>query len=82
MSTTQVQWPRLAACRGIDRALFYSLDVSESREERAERERGAKRICAGCAVREECLTTALEQHESYGIWGGLNEIERRALTLH
>jgi WhiB family redox-sensing transcriptional regulator len=39
----------------------------------------AKRICASCAVREECLEAALARHESYGIWGGLNEFERRGL---
>jgi hypothetical protein len=26
------------------------------------------------------LQAALECHESYGIWGGLNELERRSLT--
>jgi WhiB family redox-sensing transcriptional regulator len=30
-------------------------------------------------VRGECLEAALERHETYGIWGGLNELERRAL---
>lgn len=79
MTNTQVDWTSAAACRGVDRAIFYSLDLNESREDRLERERGAKRICAGCTVREECLQIALDQHESYGIWGGLNELERRAL---
>jgi WhiB family redox-sensing transcriptional regulator len=44
-----------------------------------ERELVAKRICASCGVREECLEAALARHESYGIWGGLNEFERRGL---
>ena len=39
----------------------------------------AKRICGGCEVREECLSAALERHESHGVWGGLNELERRSL---
>jgi hypothetical protein len=25
------------------------------------------------------LSAALARHETYGIWGGLNELERRAL---
>ncbi len=78
MST--IVWAREAACRGAEAALFYPADPSERKEDRVDREALAKRICAGCAVREECLQAALERHESYGIWGGLNEVERRALT--
>ena len=32
-----------------------------------------------CPVRPECLEYALEVRETHGIWGGLNEMERRAL---
>ena len=39
----------------------------------------AKRLCANCPVRADCLEAALARHETYGIWGGLNELERRAL---
>lgn len=39
----------------------------------------AKRICAGCPVRERCLAYAMERRERFGIWGGLSERERRAL---
>ena len=65
---------------GSEGSLFYSADSAERKEDRLEREQLAKRICAGCGVREECLRAALERHESYGIWGGLNEFERRALA--
>lgn len=41
--------------------------------------RAAKRICADCPVKQECLTVALENHEQYGLWGGLSERERRGL---
>ncbi|HJR18350.1 MAG TPA: WhiB family transcriptional regulator, partial [Actinomycetota bacterium] len=37
----------------------------------------AKRICAQCAVRDECLDYALANDERFGIWGGLSERERR-----
>jgi WhiB family redox-sensing transcriptional regulator len=30
-------------------------------------------------VRRECLDFALSTREPHGIWGGLNEIERRAV---
>jgi WhiB family redox-sensing transcriptional regulator len=32
-----------------------------------------------CAVREPCLEYALAIKEPHGIWGGLNELERRQL---
>ena len=79
MAITPLDWSEGAACRGNEATLFYPADSSERREERAERELMAKRICAGCDVREECLRAAVARHETYGIWGGLNEFERRAL---
>ena len=39
----------------------------------------AKAICVRCPVLEECREYALEVGETHGIWGGLNEMERRAL---
>lgn len=77
---TSLEWTNAAACRGSEGSLFYSADITERKEDRLERELLAKRICSGCAVREECLHAALERRESYGIWGGLNEFERRALA--
>ena len=44
------------------------------------RERQAKAVCATCPVHKECLDFALRIREPHGIWGGLNEIERRAIT--
>ena len=79
MSIAPVDWSDAAACRGSEGALFFSPDVSERKEERHEREFLAKRLCANCPVRADCLEAALARHETYGIWGGLNELERRAL---
>src|SRR6266536_121554 len=39
----------------------------------------AKQICETCPVRCECLVTALDNHISTGVWGGMTERERRAL---
>ena len=79
MAITPLDWTAAAACRDSEGALFYPSDSAERKEDRLERELIAKRICASCGVREECLEAALARHESYGIWGGLNEIERRGL---
>jgi WhiB family redox-sensing transcriptional regulator len=43
------------------------------------REARAKAICQECPVRQECLHYALDVGEPHGIWGGLNESERRGL---
>ncbi|HEY5439047.1 MAG TPA: WhiB family transcriptional regulator [Acidimicrobiales bacterium] len=79
MAITPLDWTDAAACRDSEGALFYPSDSAERKEDRLERELIAKRICASCGVREECLEAALARHESYGIWGGLNEFERRGL---
>jgi WhiB family transcriptional regulator, redox-sensing transcriptional regulator len=79
MAITPLDWTDAAACRNSEGALFYPADSAERKEDRLERELIAKRICGSCGVREECLEAALERHESYGIWGGLNEFERRGL---
>ncbi len=72
-------WQWRAACRGDDTALFFAPNRPEEKEERLVRERRAKAICAGCVVRVECLEYALRIREPHGIWGGLNEQERRLL---
>lgn len=76
----QETWQLHAACRGPESTLFFPPSYAERRDEREERERRAKQICAGCAVRRECLGYALTIHEPHGIWGGLTEAERRALV--
>lgn len=71
-------WQWRAACRG-EQAVFYPPQEPETRDERLARERKAKAFCAICPVRVECLEYAVRIREPYGVWGGLNEIERRGL---
>lgn len=72
-------WQRLAACRGQDAVFFFAPSYFEKRREKLAREAVAKRICASCPVVEPCLRFALGTREAHGVWGGLNETERRAL---
>jgi WhiB family redox-sensing transcriptional regulator len=65
------RWRELAACRGADLNLFFP--------GRGESAGPARRVCAGCPVREPCLDYALGNAISYGVWGGLAERDRRAL---
>lgn len=37
----------------------------------------AKEICSICPVRDECLRSALDNKEVWGIWGGRDEVEIR-----
>ena len=72
-------WRFRAACRGEDAALFFAPNYFERKEEKDAREARAKAICRRCEVRADCLAYALRTREAHGIWGGLNELERRML---
>ena len=67
------EWTALAACRGMDTALFFPLqdDPLESID-------AARAVCTGCTVRVACLDYAITNHERGGVWGGMSERERRA----
>jgi len=72
-------WQIRAACRGPQSLVFFPPPSFERKDERLERESRAKVICEQCNVRHPCLDFALRIREPHGIWGGLNESERRAL---
>ncbi len=74
------EWHSRAACRGLREALFFPPPVAERKDQRRQRERKAKAICEECPVKDLCLAYALRIEETYGIWGGLNEAERRVLS--
>ena len=73
-------WQTGAACRGQSAVIFFAPTHFERKEARAARERQAKAVCSACPVRKECLNFALRLREPHGIWGGLSEMERRAIT--
>jgi WhiB family transcriptional regulator, redox-sensing transcriptional regulator len=66
-------WRLDALCAETDPEAFFPEKGGSTRE--------AKRVCGGCAVREECLEYALGNDERFGIWGGLSERERRRIRL-
>lgn len=72
-------WQAKAACRGPQSAAFFPPAYAERKDERVSREARAKAICATCIVRAECLDYAIRIREPHGIWGGLNETERKQL---
>jgi WhiB family transcriptional regulator, redox-sensing transcriptional regulator len=70
-------WQFDAACRGEDSSLFFAPNYFETRQEKDARESKAKAICQRCRARDRCLEYALRIREPHGIWGGMNELERR-----
>jgi WhiB family transcriptional regulator, redox-sensing transcriptional regulator len=67
----ELGWQERALCAQTDPEAFFPEKGGSTRE--------AKRVCGGCEVRSECLGSALEHDERFGIWGGLSERERRRL---
>jgi WhiB family redox-sensing transcriptional regulator len=69
---SQESWKRYAACKGMT-ALFFTDRYTPEQAE-------AKRICATCPVKRECQEYGLKlPQETGGIWGGLNQNERKRM---
>ena len=59
------------------KALCAQTDPDAFFPEKGGSTRDAKRVCAKCEVREQCLKWAIDHDERFGIWGGMSERERR-----
>jgi WhiB family redox-sensing transcriptional regulator len=79
MSQAIDDWQARAACRGPQAAVFFPPSYAERKDEKLSRETRAKAICADCHVRDACLDYAIRIREPHGIWGGLNESERKQI---
>lgn len=67
------RWWEDAACRGMDPGLFFPERGDMAAVNRA------RRICAECPVRKECLADALAFADRWGVRGGLSERQRKRL---
>lgn len=80
------QWRRRAACAGVLRLWLFGLPavipvpIDLFFPEQGDDATVARRICAGCGVREECLASALANHEEFGVWGGAGGNVRRIFS--
>ena len=61
------EWAEKALCIGMDTDAFFP----EQGRNMDQRTKDAQKTCRKCPVRAECLTHALNQPESFGIWGGI-----------
>ncbi|MGO1434822.1 MAG: WhiB family transcriptional regulator [Canibacter sp.] len=71
-----MDWREQAACLNADPELFFPVGNTGPALDQIER---AKAVCASCSVTEMCLQYAMDTNQDYGVWGGLNEDERRTL---
>lgn len=73
-------WQELAACKGMDAALFYP-QVSDTDmgigTESQRKYREGQEVCCSCPVQVQCLQYALDRDEKWGLWGGLTPRDRR-----
>lgn len=74
--TRAYDWRDDAACSGMDGEIWFPVVHTPGWEDQLAR---AKKICAACPVRQECLEYALDTGQRAGVWGGLSEKERQEL---
>ncbi|WP_019630820.1 WhiB family transcriptional regulator [Actinomadura atramentaria] len=75
MFAAAADWHARAVCRDADPDLFFAL--AGQRAAIAD----AKRVCARCPVRADCLDQALADETLEGVWGGTTDRERMAVRL-
>jgi len=68
------RWQDRGACANQDTAAWFVRSESSRFGE------PAKQICATCPVQRDCLAASLVFGEKHGVWGGLDNHQRRALT--
>jgi WhiB family redox-sensing transcriptional regulator len=76
MKGTTMNWRDQAACLTENPELFFPIGTTGPAVHQLD---AAKRVCANCLVRDPCLQWALETGVDHGVWGGLDEAERRSL---
>ncbi len=72
-------WRGTAECRRDNAVHFFAPAHFERKDEKDQRESQARALCRACPVQLSCLEYSLAVQEPHGIWGGLNELERRRL---
>ena len=67
--SNDAKWMADGLCLKFDYDLCYP--------EKKARIADAKKVCAMCPVRTDCLNWAIEHDETEGVWGGMGPAERR-----
>jgi WhiB family transcriptional regulator, redox-sensing transcriptional regulator len=78
-SSQAMNWRQRAACLDTDPELFFPVGtIGHALDQIAQ----AKTVCRDCPVRAQCLEWALNTTQAAGVWGGMDEDERRQLRRH
>lgn len=72
MTSADTSWMAAASCREVAPETFFPDDGGGVEV--------ARRVCARCPVRDECLEFALSHHIAHGVWGGKSERARQRLA--
>lgn len=71
-----MDWSDRAACLAAEPEQFFPVGgAAAARWESV----AAKQVCGRCDVVRECRDYALATRQPFGVWGGLDEEERRAV---
>jgi Transcription factor WhiB len=78
-------WMASAPCRGRTEPFFEhdGIDFPRAASQHRVTYPEARRICSTCpftGLDGPCLAYALESHADWGVWGGLDPVERRQLV--
>jgi WhiB family redox-sensing transcriptional regulator len=74
LANADYTWRSQAICRDTDPDLFFPIGTTGQALVQIDR---AKEVCGMCPVKSDCLEYALETNQDSGIWGGLDEEQRR-----
>lgn len=70
-----------AACKDKDTAMFFVDEGPISNSKIRIAISKAVAICNKCDVQIECLVSAVNNNEEFGIWGGLTSKERKKMII-
>ena len=70
-----IPWHRRGNCFGQGYDNFFH----DAKLGAMEATKKAKRVCIDCPVIRECLESALEHRDNFGVWGGYTPKERRGM---
>jgi len=70
-TSPETSWMARGNCAESDPSVFFPSDGVGVEV--------ARRICADCPVKAECVEYALENRIDHGVWGGTSERERRRI---
>jgi WhiB family redox-sensing transcriptional regulator len=68
------EWMAKGLCTNVPPSRFFPSDGAGVEV--------ARRICADCPVKDDCLEHALAHRIDHGVWGGCSERERRRILKH